>query len=186
MSDVEVWNAALIAADEELSKWLGPMHKARLGVKAMRRRVNNFQYSADGLQLTESFEALRLTAYPDEGGVWTIGYGHTGADVKPGMTITAQQAVTLLISDVAAAVACVNHGVEVAITQDEFDALVDFTFNDGRGAFLNSTLLKDLNAGNFAAAAAQFDEWDHVKGQVNAGLKRRRDAEDQLFLRVAA
>jgi lysozyme len=179
------WNAALDAADQELAKWLGPMHKARIGVKRMRRIVNNYSYDGEGLKLTEGFEGCRTTAYRDQRGVLTIGYGHTGADVVEGMTITAQQAATLLLSDVAAAVTCVNHGTEVAITQDEFDALVDFTFNVGRGNFLKSTLLEDLNASNFSAAAAQFAVWDEVNGQVNVGLVRRRAAEDQLFLRVA-
>jgi lysozyme len=182
MSD---WNAALDAADEEMSKWLGPMHKARIGVKAMRRNVNSYTYDGDGLNLTEGFEGCRLTSYQDQRGIWTIGYGHTGADVVQGMTITAQQAATLLLSDVAAASACVNHATEVAITQDEFDALVDFTFNVGRGNFVKSTLLEDLNASDFASAAAQFAVWDLTDGQVNAGLVRRRAAEDQLFLRVS-
>jgi lysozyme len=179
------WNAALLAADDELAKWLGPQHKARIGVKAMRRNVNFYSYDNQGLGLTEGFEGCRLVAYKDVAGVWTIGYGHTGADVVEGLVITQAQAVSLLVSDVAAAVACVNHAVVVPITQDEFDALVDFTFNAGRGAFLQSTLLRDLNAGDLQSAAAQFGLWVNAGGKPVSGLVRRREAEKELFLRAA-
>jgi len=67
------------------------------------------------------------------------------------------------------------------LQQNEFDALVDFVFNLGRGAFAGSTLLKNLNAGQFDAAATQFDLWDHAGGQVVAGLLRRRQAEQAMF-----
>jgi len=71
----------------------------------------NFNYSANGLALTKEFEGLRLVAYQDSVGVWTIGYGHTGPDVRVGLTITEEQAAILLAADVAWAVACVNHAV---------------------------------------------------------------------------
>ncbi|WP_158750210.1 lysozyme [Acidobacterium sp. S8] len=143
--------------------------------------VNNFTYSKDGLTLTEQFEGCEYTAYQDQVGVWTIGYGHTGSGVAAGLTITQDQADALLLSDVAAACAYVNQVVSIALVQEEFDALVDFVFNLGRGAFAGSTLLRELNAGNFTAAAAQFDAWDHAGGQVVAGLLRRRQAETDLF-----
>jgi lysozyme len=143
--------------------------------------VNNLTYSGDGLSLTEQFEGCELTAYQDQVGVWTIGYGHTGADVTPGLTITQDQAQALLAQDVTSAAACVNNVVTVALTQDEFDAVVDFVFNLGAGAFTGSTLLRNLNAGDFTGAAAQFDLWDHAGGAVVAGLLRRRQAEDALF-----
>ncbi|HVW78097.1 MAG TPA: lysozyme [Alloacidobacterium sp.] len=145
--------------------------------------VNNFTYSRDGLALTEQFEGCRLIAYQDQVGVWTIGYGHTGTGVVAGLTITQDQAEALLASDIAAAAAYVNQVVTIALVQEEFDALVDFVFNLGRGAFAGSTLLRDLNAGNFTTAAAQFDLWDHAGGQVVAGLLRRRQAETALFER---
>lgn len=142
--------------------------------------VNNFTYSKNGLALTELFEGDVLTAYQDQRGVWTIGYGHT-AGVYPGQTITQDQAVAFLQSDVSSAAACVNNAVTVPLTQSQFDALVDFTFNLGTGSFLGSTLLKDINAGNFPAAVAQFDLWDHCGGVVNDGLLRRRQAEAAEF-----
>jgi lysozyme len=144
--------------------------------------VNNLTYSKTGLALTEQFEGCRLTAYQDQVGVWTIGYGHTGPDVTPGLTITQQQAEDLLASDVSSAASAVNNFVTVQLTQNEFDALVDFVFNLGSGAFAKSTLLRSLNAGQFATAAAQFDEWDHAGGAVVAGLLRRRQAETNLFI----
>lgn len=143
--------------------------------------VNNFTYSGKGLALTEQWEGCRLTAYQDQVGVWTIGYGHTGADVTPGLAITQQQAEALLAKDVLTAARCVNTMVKLQLTQCEFDALVDFVFNLGTGAFSRSTLLADLNSGNLAGAAAQFESWDRAGGVVVAGLLRRRQAEAGLF-----
>ncbi len=138
-------------------------------------------YSQDGLKLTEGFESCRLTAYRDIKGILTIGWGHTGPDVFEGQTITQEQADALLLQDVQNAVNHVNHLVTVTLTQSEFDALVDFAFNCGCGAFAGSTLLKLLNAGDYPGAAAQFDSWDHAAGKVVAGLLRRREAETQEF-----
>jgi lysozyme len=143
--------------------------------------VNNLTYSGKGLALTEQFEGCRLTAYQDQVGVWTIGYGHTGADVAPALTITLQQAEALLAKDVLTAARCVNSMVKLQLTQGEFDALVDFVFNLGPGNFVRSTLLTALNAGDFARAASQFECWDRAGGVVVAGLLRRREAELGLF-----
>ena len=143
--------------------------------------VNNFTYSSNGLALTERFEGVRLTAYQDQVGVWTIGYGHTGPDVHPGLVIAQDEAAALLAADVADAAACVNQDVTFQLTQNEFDALVDFVFNLGKSAFAGSTLLRDLNSGDCTAAAAQFDAWDHAGGMVVAGLLRRRQAESAMF-----
>jgi len=142
---------------------------------------NNLTFSQNGLSLTKKFEGIRLTAYQDQGGVWTIGYGHTGSDVQAGLTITDDQASDLLMKDTAKAVAAVNRSVSVPLTQNQFDALVDFVFNVGAGNFQSSTLLRDLNASNFAAAAAEFQKWDHVHGVVVPGLLTRRQAEAELF-----
>lgn len=131
--------------------------------------------------LTESFEGLRLDSYQDVAGVWTIGYGHTGSDIKQSMTITEDQAQTLIESDIASSVACVNSAVKVNINQNQFDALVDFTFNEGRGSFLRSTLLTLLNMGDFLGASGQFQKWIYAGGEVQPGLIRRRDAEAALF-----
>jgi lysozyme len=143
------------------------------------------EYSKNGLHLTESFEGVRLSAYPDPatgGDPWTIGYGHTGSDVYTGLTITQEQAEELLMKDVQKAVVAVNAKVTTEITQEEFDALVDFTFNCGAGNFSNSTLLKKVNARDFENAALEFEKWDMAAGKHMAGLLRRRHAEAQEFL----
>jgi lysozyme len=148
--------------------------------------TNNLSYSAQGLAMTEQFEGLRLTAYQDSVGVWTIGYGHTGSDVRPGLTITQQQASDLLLKDVASAVATVNRLTTIKLSQNQFDALVDFAFNAGGGNLASSTLLREVNAGNFDLAAGQFVRWDHAGGVVVQGLLRRRLAEAALFQGKAA
>jgi lysozyme len=152
-----------------------------IGGEGADMRVNNLGYGGKGLTLTEQFEGCKLTAYQDQVGRWTIGYGHTGPEVAGGLTITLEEAEGLLAKDVHAAGEFVNNVVAVRLSQEEFDALVDFVFNLGRGRFEGSTLLKELNAGNFAAAAAQFEAWDRAGGAVVAGLLRRRQAETALF-----
>jgi len=143
--------------------------------------MSNFSYSDAGFALTKKFEGLRLTAYQDQVGVWTIGYGHTGREVHGGMAITEDQADVLLHSDVAGAVACVNRAVTANISQNQFDALVDFVFNLGCARLLGSTLLRHVNAGEFDLAAPQFLLWDHAGGVVVQGLLKRRQAEMTLF-----
>ena len=147
--------------------------------------MSNKQYSKNGLHLTEQFEGCKLTAYPDPGtggAPWTIGYGHTGPDVHPGLTITQEQAENYLMQDVAKAAADVNAKVTVEITQGEFDALVDFAFNCGCGNLNGSTLLKKLNAGDYEGAAHEFEKWDMAAGKHMAGLLKRRHAEAEEFL----
>jgi lysozyme len=141
----------------------------------------DFTYSDAGFDLTKQFEGLRLTAYQDQVGVWTVGYGHTGSEVHGGLLITQDQADILLHSDVAGAVACVNRAVTANVTQCHFDALVDFVFNLGCGRLLGSTLLRHVNAGEFDLAAPQFLLWDHAGGVVVQGLRTRRQAEMTLF-----
>ena len=141
----------------------------------------NYCYSDAGFALTQKFEGLRLVAYQDQVGVWTIGYGHTGLEVHGGLTINQDQADLLLHSDIAGAVACVNRAVTASISQCQFDALVDFVFNLGCARLLGSTLLRHVNAGEFDLAAPQFLLWDHAGGMVVPGLLVRRQAEAGLF-----
>jgi len=138
------------------------------------------EYSKSGLALTERFEGLRLTAYQDSIGKWTIGYGHT-MGVTPGMTCTQAQAEEWLENDINWAVFVVNRLVTVPLSQGEFDALVDFTFNAGAGNFKASTLLVLVDKGDMVGAAKEFEKWDHAGGVVVAGLLRRRVAEEQEF-----
>lgn len=147
----------------------------------MARAINQ-----NGLDLTRQAEGLRLTAYLCPAHKLTIGYGHTGPDVKQGMTITEVQADSLLAADLANAGDTVARAVKVALNDNQYGALCDFVFNLGAGAFLGSTLLKKLNAGDYAGAADEFPRWDkaHVDGEVKTlpGLTRRRAAERDLFL----
>ena len=138
------------------------------------------EYSLDGLHLTESFESCRLQAYMDSAGVPTLGYGHTHG-VTLGMTCTQDEAEQWLQQDIQVAAQAVNGMVTVALTQPEFDALVDFAFNLGTGNLQKSTLLRLLNAGDYKGAAAEFEKWDRAGGKVMAGLLRRRQAEEQMF-----
>jgi lysozyme len=138
-------------------------------------------YSKSGAALTERFEQCRLVAYWDAlGKVWTIGWGHTRG-VAQGLTCIQAQADAWLPEDMALCEADVNSHVTVPLTQNEFDALCDFSFNLGCEALNSSTLLKQLNAGNYKAAAAEFQKWDHAGGQVVAGLLTRRLAEQDVF-----
>lgn len=106
--------------------------------------MQQLKYSDAGLALTKAFEGLRLEAYKDCGGVWTVGYGHTGRDVKPGRIVSEFEAEVLLRVDLRDAIACVNRCLEVPVAQHQFDALVDFCYNAGQGHFVHSSLLGTL------------------------------------------
>lgn len=138
------------------------------------------KYSLSGLHLTEREEGVRLTAYRDQVGVLTIGYGHTHG-VTEGMACSQEQAEKWLQEDIASAEAAVNTYVHVPLTQGEFDALTDFVFNLGSGSLLHSTLLTLLNKGDREGAAKEFEKWDHAGGKVVAGLLRRRQEEEKEF-----
>ena len=152
----------------------------------VRLAMNSFTYSDTGVALTKGFEGLSLKSYRDVAGIWTIGYGHVGPDLSAGMTITEADAEAMLRADLADAVTCVNRAVNVPIEQGQFDALVDFTFNVGRGNLLQSTLLRKVNAGDVEGAAAQFGLWVHAGGEVVAGLVRRRKAEAEMFVGITS
>lgn len=138
-------------------------------------------FSQNGLEFTKRHEGLRLQAYRDGGGVWTIGYGHTKG-VKEGDVITKEQADAFLAQDVMGAVGAVTALVKIPITQNQFDALVDFVFNVGSTQFASSTLLKLLNTGDYVAASKQFARWKYDNGKEVAGLVARRKDEADLFL----
>ena len=127
------------------------------------------------------WEGLRLAAYLDTGGVWTIGWGHTGT-AKPGMVITKEQAEELFRKDVKWAEDAVNRYTNVPLTQYQFDALVSFTFNVGANAFRKSTLLRMLNEEDYDGAADQFLRWVYDNGRRIQGLVNRRESERRYFL----
>jgi lysozyme len=131
--------------------------------------------------LVRSSEGLRLKAYRDSGGVLTVGYGHCGPDVKPGMVITMNHAEELLQRDIGYAAEVVNEHA-LPCTQGQFDALVDFVFNLGAERLLRSTLLRKHVAENYTGAAHEFLRWVYGGGKVLPGLVKRRAAEAHLYL----
>lgn len=137
--------------------------------------------SQAGIDFIKSKEQLRLIAYRDIVGKLTIGYGHTGPDVMPGLVIHADHANYLLLEDLAVHEDEVNLYVSVDLTQDEFDALVSLCYNIGNGAFHGSTMRKLLNSGDYAGAAKEFEKWDKAGGKVVAGLLNRRVEEETMF-----
>ena len=143
--------------------------------------MHDFKYSDAGLALTKSFEGLRLEAYQDSAGIWTVGYGHTGRDVKPGRRVSEFEAEVLLRADLREAIQCVNRVVEVGLQQRQFDALVDFCYNAGQGNFERSSLLGKVNLEDFEGATYQFGLWVHVNMKPVPGLVRRRAAEAAMF-----
>jgi lysozyme len=145
--------------------------------------MSDFLTTVPMRQMIENWEGDQLTAYRDPVGVLTIGYGHTGSDVIPGLTITEDQADVLLTNDL--------HKFELAVnalcgsaptTQNQFDALVSFAFNLGAAALKTSTLLALHLAGNYPDAADEFLKWDHAGGEVLPGLLARRQGEAAVYL----
>ena len=116
------------------------------------------QLSNKGHDLLKYFEGCELEAYQDSVGVWTIGYGHTKG---------------------------VHEGMEVELTQEQFDALVVWVYNLGPTNFKNSTLLKRINEGNFEDVPYQMKRWNKAGGKVLLGLERRREAEAKMFQGLA-
>lgn len=141
--------------------------------------------SQAGLDTVKEFEGLRLKAYKCPAGVWTIGYGHTSEAGKPKvnaeLVITKEDAEDILKRDLVQYEDCVREQVQIGITQSQFDALVDFTYNVGVGQFARSTLLKRVNAGRFDEVPAEFMKWTRGGGRELPGLVRRRRAEVKLW-----
>lgn len=133
-----------------------------------------------GIALIKHFEGFRSKAYLCPAGVWTIGYGTTSG-VRKGQVISESQAESFLKADLAKFEAAVNKSVKVLLTQNQFDALVAFTYNVGAGAFAGSTLLRQINAGAFGKARENFMKWVKGGGKTLPGLVRRRSAEADLF-----
>ncbi|MDE3201029.1 MAG: lysozyme [Acidobacteriota bacterium] len=138
--------------------------------------------SAEGLKLLMNAEGFRRRTYRDQAGLETIGYGHR---ILPGEAfpnaLTDDEAAELLDHDVTLAEESIRRLVAVPLTQGQFDALVDFVFNLGASRLAQSTLLKELNAGRYAEAAAQLPLWDHAGGRELPGLKLRRAEEVALW-----
>ena len=143
------------------------------------------QTSPSMRKMIEDWEGLRLDAYPDPatgGDPWTIGYGHTGPDVTPGLTITKDQADLFMAGDLHRFEAGVGDEIMgAATTQGQFDAMVSLAYNVGMGNFMKSSVLREHIAGDYQAAADAFLLWNKAAGQVMAGLTRRREGEAQVY-----
>lgn len=154
-----------------------------------------------GIALIKEFEGLALKGYQKTGDVPTIGYGHTGPDVRVGQQITELDADQFLRQDVHEAETIVNHAVRVPLNPNQFAALVSFVFNVGTGRKARgrdpgkdgfvmlksgnpSTMLRKLNAGDMAGAALEFERWTKGPPGTTRGLIRRRKAERALFEKV--
>ena len=150
------------------------------------RGVTRVKTSARGIELIKQFEGLELEAYQDIAGIWTIGYGHTGPDVEPGMRITEREAEALLRKDLTPRENAVDRLTSVELNQNEFDALVSFVYNVGIDAYRRSTARRRLNKGDRIGAADALTWWNKatVGGVLREvrGLTRRRAAERALFL----
>ena len=137
-----------------------------------------------GIDLIKRFEGLRLDAYKDPAGIWTIGYGHTGPPAALGAWIGSDEAERLLLADLGAAEAAVSRACPAS--GNKFAAMVSLAFNIGGAAFATSSVARLHNAGQYARAAQAFALWNKArvdgKLRVLPGLVRRRAAEAELYL----
>lgn len=135
--------------------------------------------SAAGLVGITSYEGFRDTAYNDGVGVSTIGFGTTEG-VKPGDKISVEKALVRALTDIKRFEGALKRCVKVPLSQNEYDAYISLSYNIGSGAFCSSTLVKKLNAGNYAGACAAISSWNRAGGKVSKGLVKRREAERKL------
>lgn len=148
----------------------------------MTKKKSMTEWPLDELiKFIEDWEGCRLMAYRCSAGVWTVGIGHTGADVHEGMKITVDEAYQLLKQDLIKTIKNLAPAVIVDVTQGQFIALVSLAFNVGVGAVKRSKLLRKLNLGDIEGASVEFLDWDKCNGKPLAGLTKRRKAEYNLF-----
>jgi lysozyme len=140
---------------------------------------SSVKISDKGLALIKRSEGLRLDAYKDGGGIWTIGYGST-LGVHEGMTITPGEAERRLLDDLA------RHDItpllDCPTNENQFAAMTSLAFNIGLNHFRNSTVLKRHKQGNYPRAADAFLLWKYDNGKLVPGLLKRRQAERMLYL----
>ena len=143
--------------------------------------------SDNGKNVLKAFEGFRAEIYADVGGRETIGYGHclTHKEIETGeydRRLSKDEASDLMDRDLINFEIGINQHVKVPLTQNQFDALICFVYNLGLGNLYSSTLLRELNSGNYKKAADEFLRWNHVGGKVCAGVTHRREKERELFL----
>ena len=145
--------------------------------------------NAATLALIKGFEGLRLSAYQDSVGVWTIGYGTTaaaGVGISPraGMTITERDAEHYLALTLSKFADQITPMFTRQVTPNQFGACLSLAYNVGPGNFAKSSVLRKTNAGDFAGARTAFALWNKAGGKVLAGLSRRRAAEAALYATI--
>jgi lysozyme len=144
----------------------------------------------EGLALIKRFEGLRLDAYRDAVGIWTIGYGHTSVagapQVQAGLRISEADAHEILARDVEGFARGVRDLLVVELSEQQFSALVSFVYNVGLGGFKRSSVLIAVNNRDFNAVPRRLNLWTKAGGRVLPGLVRRRAAEGALFLSAYA
>jgi len=149
---------------------------------SMLRHINE-----RGIEIVKSFEGISLEPYLCPANVWTVGHGATvgsdGRRIDPDMEpITEAEAEALLIRDLESSEGWVRRLIKTSLSENQFSALVSFTFNVGAGALQRSTLRMKLNRGEYQGAADEFPKWKFANKRILAGLVRRRAAERALFL----
>ena len=147
-----------------------------------RKVVAGITVSAIAIGFIAGKEGFVDHTYTDVAGVKTIGYGHTGKDVQDGQKITRQAATELLVKDANKHWKQARRYIKVPLYQHEADAYASFVFNVGVTNFKNSTLLKKLNAGDYAGACGQLKRWTYAGGRKVKGLVNRREAEYRMCM----
>ena len=163
------------------------MSKARSLVTGAKEGTSMATFNAAGLQLLKTLEGCRFTAYVDQAGIWTIGYGHTGHEVVPGLAWSQDHADQALSADVTQFSEGVQALIKQILNDNQFSALVIFAYNIGLAGFSASSALRHVNSGDFASVPPSKLLWDKIHdpntGQliVSSGLLKRRQAEIQLW-----
>jgi lysozyme len=146
----------------------------------IRRAIATLSLSAAalvGLAVSENYTATAVQPVP--GDAWTLGFGTTGADVKPGDTTTPPKALARMLTDVQRYEGALHRCVTVSLHQHEYDAYLSLAYNIGPTAFCTSTLVRKLNAQDYAGACGEILRWDRFKGRPLRGLTIRRQREYQ-------
>lgn len=146
----------------------------------MSRKLNQ-----TGIDLLKQLEGCSLTSYLDSGGIWTIGYGHTGPEVNQGLVYTQADADAQLLKDISRTEDGVDKLLKVQLNDNQFSALVIFTYNIGITAFKLSGVLARVNEGYHGdMVTEQMKRWCHAGGNIVPGLVNRRNKEIELFRRA--
>jgi lysozyme len=144
--------------------------------------MNNHKTNKAGIELIKKNEGLVLKAYWDVTN-YSIGYGHNSPDIKAGQTISEATAVAFLKQDLSRFEDAIRRYITTELNENQFSALVSFTYNVGEGNLAKSTLRNYINEGNCIRAADEFQKWTKSAGKTLPALVKRRQEEKALFLK---